>query len=291
MSTPPTSPTRPPHTLLQHPDLWRAGQLDAACPSQPTGFAVLDAHLPGGGWPLGGLTELLLAQAGIGELQLLAPALARLSTRQRWIIWINPPFVPYAPALAAHGIDTSKILLVHTTRRGASSAAAPHTPSGQAEPPGKRAAREALWALERASRSGTCSAALAWLDERYLRPQDTQRLQLAAAQGKTLTCLFRPAEARQKASMAPLRLHLQAPPPDRHEQHAHRLTVHIAKRRGGWAVPDLQVELQPQVARPSPESVQAQLSLWRSERQQQGTGQLPLWPVPETSELPREQVH
>lgn len=289
MSTLPKPPTQQPHTLLQHPDLWRAGQLDAACASQPTGFDTLDAHLPGGGWPLGGLTELLLAQAGIGELQLLAPALARLSARQRWIIWINPPFVPYAPALAAHGIDTSKILLVHTRHRTAS-ATAPSGKVGKAEP-GKTAAQEALWALERASRSGTCSAALAWLDERYLRPQDTQRLQVAAAQGKTFTCLFRPAEARGKASMAPLRLHLQAPPLDRYERHAHKLAVHIAKRRGGWAVPDLQVELQPQVARPSPESVQAQLSIWRSERQQQATGQLPLWPLPEVSELPQKRVH
>ena len=44
------------------PHLWRAESLDADDhrPVQPSGFAALDAELPGGGWPQGQLIELLL---------------------------------------------------------------------------------------------------------------------------------------------------------------------------------------------------------------------------------------
>ncbi|MDQ5926113.1 MAG: protein ImuA, partial [Pseudomonadota bacterium] len=43
-----------------------------------SGHAALDAVLPDGGWPCQSLTEILQAQAGLGEWRLLAPALARL---------------------------------------------------------------------------------------------------------------------------------------------------------------------------------------------------------------------
>ena len=55
--------------LLRDPRLWRPGdgrQCDQAAVG--TGFANLDALLPGGGWPLGGLSEIVVAQQGIGGL-------------------------------------------------------------------------------------------------------------------------------------------------------------------------------------------------------------------------------
>jgi protein ImuA len=67
--------------LALHPAVWRASQLGAgAQATSPSGFAALDAELPGGGWPHGVLTELLLPQPGIGELRLLAPVLAAVSS-------------------------------------------------------------------------------------------------------------------------------------------------------------------------------------------------------------------
>ena len=40
--------------------LWRGDEFGAPAASVlPTGFARLDAELPGGGWPCGALTELL----------------------------------------------------------------------------------------------------------------------------------------------------------------------------------------------------------------------------------------
>ena len=222
--------------LLQHPDLWRAGEIaspagDIAATS--SGFDALDAHLPGNGWPQAGLIELMLSAAGIGELKLLAPALRRLSREARWIAWINPPFIPYAPALAALDIDISRILLVHPRQH-----------------------EEVLWAMEQASKSGTCSAVLGWLDERCLTLTATRRLQLAAKQGGTLGCLFRPDAAAHGASMAELRLKLEPGP-------RNAFGVSIAKRRGGWPVSGLNIQVDSQILS---EDIDKYMVLWRHGR-------------------------
>ncbi len=189
--------------LLQRRDIWRGGQLPALpAQSLPTGFAELDASLPEGGWPQGALTELLALRAGIGELRLLMPALAWLSRQDRWLAWITPPFLPYAPALAAAGIDLSRVLVVHT-----------------------QAKTDVLWATEQALRYGRCGAVLAWprqIDKRVLR-----RLQLAAETARGWGFLFRPLRETGSPSPAALRLHLEPVPGG--------LTVHILKCRGAWA--------------------------------------------------------
>lgn len=180
--------------------VWQAGRL-AAAPGAvlPTGFGQLDAQLPGGGWPLGTLTEILFDQPGIGELSLLMPALRGLGG-DRWQAWIAPPFVPYAPALEAAGLSLARILLVTPETSG-----------------------EVLWATRQAVSSAACGAVLSWpqrIDSAGLR-----RLQLAAEESAhTLLFLFRPrAEARQ-ASPAGLRLGLTAC--------SDGLRVDILKRRG-----------------------------------------------------------
>ncbi|MFQ5935555.1 MAG: hypothetical protein ACE5LB_04000 [Acidiferrobacterales bacterium] len=95
-------------TLLQRRDIWRGGQLSPPPAGiLPTGFSALDASIPEGGWPQGALTEILPLREGIGELRLVLPALARLSSKNRWIAWIAPPLFPYAPALASGGINLS----------------------------------------------------------------------------------------------------------------------------------------------------------------------------------------
>ena len=46
--------------------VWRGTEVGAAAGrALPTGFEVLDAALPGGGWPTQGLSEVLLAQAAL----------------------------------------------------------------------------------------------------------------------------------------------------------------------------------------------------------------------------------
>ena len=85
--------------------------------------------------------------------------------------------------------------------------------------------------------------------------------------------------------MAPLRLQLE--PPAARSAAGQAITVHIAKRRGGWAVPNLQVSFTSHVPRPEPEVVQAQLELWRTERSPQEQTGLPMWSQPD--QLPRSQ--
>jgi len=176
-------------SILQHPHIRRGGEIIPAANAAgftPTGLSDLDTLLPDG-WPHGGLTELLLPHPGVGELSLLMPALAKLSRERRWLAWVAPPHTPYAPALEAHGVDLSRIMLIH--------------------PP---AAKDALWTVEQALRSGSCGAVLAWVQKADFH--SLRRLQLAAAEGNSLCLLFRPHEAATEASPASLRLRLEAIP-------------------------------------------------------------------------------
>jgi cell division inhibitor SulA/protein ImuA len=203
--------------LLAHPGIFRAAQGGRVSgDSLPSGFAVLDAELPRGGWPVGALTEILPARAGVGELRLLMPALSRLSHSGRGLVWVAPPHVPYAPALLAHRVDLAHLLIVH--------------PSD---------IKDLLWAMEQSLRSGACGAVLAWVraaDDKTLR-----RLQLAAEAGAGWAVLFRPPQAVDQATPAALRLSL-APAPG-------GLAVHILKRRGGWATGPVLVDLSPRESR------------------------------------------
>src|ERR1700712_1725909 len=83
------APIRP-ETL--HPALWLGHQLgrhsEAAVPS---GYARLDAQLPGGGWPRRGLSELLLPHPGVGEIRLLSPCLVATQRAGRLVMLFDPP--------------------------------------------------------------------------------------------------------------------------------------------------------------------------------------------------------
>ena len=113
-----TSLSAPDIDALTHPMLWRGKDLLSTTglnPSQHTaltsGYAELDSRLLGGGWPQQGLVDLLLPQAGIGELRLILPVLQQL-TQNAYVVWINPPFIPYATALGAWGVNTHNILVL-----------------------------------------------------------------------------------------------------------------------------------------------------------------------------------
>src|SRR5215831_1447497 len=187
-------------TVLQNPAVWRGGDCArVAVPSVPTGFAELDVLLPGGGWPAGALTEIHVERAGVGELQLVMPAAARLTRCGSWLALIAPPYVPYAPAFSAHGVMLSRLVLVNpaTTEDG-------------------------LWACEQSLRSQACAAVLAWFD--HVPERSLRRLQLAAESGGAAMVMFRPARAAP-ASPAALRLHVG--------KSQSRTIVRILKRRGG----------------------------------------------------------
>jgi hypothetical protein len=193
--------------LLEHPAIWRgAGTVQRSGLS--TGFTALDERLPGGGWPRSGLIEILVARFGSGELSLLMPALAALTRAAvaRWCVWVAPPLMPFAPALASQGIVLERVAVVHPL--------APPTKSRSPLPLTSRAQQDArfrrdpaIWAFEQALGSGACDAALAWL--RRPQPRELRRLQLAAERGHTLGVLFRPRRAVRQPSAAVLRLGLE----------------------------------------------------------------------------------
>ena len=198
--------------LSQH-SVWRGGAL-ASGPGAtvPTGFAALDRELPGGGWPSGALTEILGRREGVGELQLVLPALAALSASGRRVVWLAPPHLPYAPALAAAGVDLEHLSVVRA--------------------PGRR---DGLWAAEQVLRGGGCHALLAWFQD--IRYAELRRLAVAAEAGQgVFVALFRPAQAAHEASPACLRIAFEPAPEG--------LSVHILKRRGALLAKPLGIKIE-----------------------------------------------
>jgi cell division inhibitor SulA/protein ImuA len=183
--------------LLEHPAIWRGRSAARRMEVLPTGYAALDACLPGGGWPRTGLIEILVSRFGVGEIYLLLPALAALTRRPaaRWCVWVTPPLEPYAPALTAHGAALERMLVVRAPAGGSLA--------------GRSVAPEALWAFEQTLGSGASDIALAWA-ARSPRPRDIRRLHLAAERGKTFGVLFRPHRAAEESSAAILRVAVEA---------------------------------------------------------------------------------
>jgi hypothetical protein len=186
--------------LLDRPDIWRGDSLNrTGAPVVSSGFPALDAALPGGGWPAGALTEILPAHEGIGEVRLLGSALAALSRRGLRLAWIAPPHLPYAPALAAAGIDIARLVIVRTASQ-----------------------KETLWAAEQALASNACGAVLAWPEG--TKYPELRRLQIAAEGGRAPAFLFRPPETASESSPAALRIALGTSNGG--------LAVEVFKRRG-----------------------------------------------------------
>lgn len=192
------------NAVFNHPAIWRGNDFaPVATPSVPTGYAELDVHLPGAGWPTGVITEIHVERPGIGELQLVIPAAARLTQADRWQVMIAPPYLPYAPALAAHGVKLSRLMLIRP-----------------------KTLAEQLWACEQALQSESCGTVMLWLDQTQERiPENAlRRLQHAAERRHVLALLFRASRAAS-STQAALRLHVS--------RETGNTVVRILKRRGG----------------------------------------------------------
>src|SRR5678809_1285304 len=105
--------------ILRSQPVWRGGALAGNVAALSSGFQDLDEELPGGGWPRQGLTEVLNDRPGVGELALILPALAALTRAGKRAVLVAPPHVPYAPALAAAGVDLVNLLVVTAGRQDA----------------------------------------------------------------------------------------------------------------------------------------------------------------------------
>lgn len=171
--------------LLHDRRLWRGQEAPARDLShRASGCTALDEALPGGGWPEAALVELLIAADGLGELSLLLPMLAALTQADKPVLLVAPPYRVNAPAWQAAGLRLAQLHVLEATPK------------------------DALWAMEQALRAGCCGAVIAWpmkADDQSLR-----RLQVAAEAGRSLGFAFRPLQARDNPSPAPLRLSLRA---------------------------------------------------------------------------------
>lgn len=187
--------------LTQFPGVWRGGELERVVHATvTTGHPRLDRELPGGGWPVGTLSEVLHDDVGIGEVGFLAGALARASGEDRLVAWIRPPHLPYAPALVQSGLKAERCIVACPKDR-----------------------EDALWAAEQSLKSGACGAVLFWPDAKVDYPS-LRRLQMAAEAGRTLAVLYRSTAAERQSTPAHLRVVL--------ERKEGLLTLRIPKRRG-----------------------------------------------------------
>jgi len=170
--------------LARLPGVWRGGELERAVHSTvATGHAALDRELPGGGWPMGTLSEVLHEGVGIGEVGFLAGAIARASEGDRLVAWINTPHVPYAPALAQMGVPLDRCVVINP-----------------------QSAEDALWAAEQALKSGACGAALLWISHVKNQYAWLRRLQMAAESGRAMAVFFRAAADEALSTPAHLRV-------------------------------------------------------------------------------------
>jgi protein ImuA len=192
--------------LVQLSDaVWRADSLAASMGvTVASGHAALDAQLPGGGWPVGGICEILQTHDEHNEWRLLLPALKSAvdaPTKPGPVVLVGMPHVPFGPGLAAQGLDARRLVQVTASATG-----------------------ERLWAAEQSLRCAAVQAVLAWLPQ--AQADQLRRLQMAAHANSKLLFVMRPAQVRVESSPAVLRLLLASQP------QSDALLLHILKRRG-----------------------------------------------------------
>jgi cell division inhibitor SulA/protein ImuA len=194
--------------LKSQPSLWRGRDRYVDDASVPTGFPALDNALPARGWSVGGVTELLVNQQGIGEFSLLLPGLRSITAENsgsepdqgQWAALVNPPYIPYAPAFINAGIQLNKLLIINSSDD-----------------------IETLWACEQILRSGLFGSVVAWVQRSSAQRQ--RRLQLAAETGRTWAVVYRPLHERREHSPVSTRICIHIT-----DQH---LTLDIIKSRAG----------------------------------------------------------
>jgi hypothetical protein len=187
--------------LRASPQLWTARQT-AEVRARDTGFSTLNSLLPGHGWPLSSLIELLPAAEGIGEMRLVLPALKQLCIEARDIVFVRPPHLPYPPALAKAGLPLNRIIWIDT-----------------------HSDEDARWVAEQTLRQGMAGAVLVWSD--CTKDIALRRLQLAAREGEALAFLYRSPNTKVASSPAAVRLALSSA--------SNGLQIDVLKVQGGRA--------------------------------------------------------
>jgi len=116
----------------------------------------------------------------------------------QWAAFVNPPYLPYAPALANAGIDLERFLIINTDTDN-----------------------DTLWATEQLLRAGLFASVVGWVNRTTAQKQ--RRLQLAAELGKTWATIYRPASAQDQHSPAALRIVVSAATGSIHQSGVHSI--------------------------------------------------------------------
>ncbi|MDE2299589.1 MAG: translesion DNA synthesis-associated protein ImuA, partial [Burkholderiales bacterium] len=159
--------------------IWRGNELGSPVTTVvSSGFAALDAELPGSGWPCHSLTEVLQPQPTVAEWRLLAPAIRQVVARGGNVVVVGPPKSPHLPGLRHVGLDERHLVWI------------------QAETPAER-----LWVTEQLVKTNAAGLLVSWLPQ--ARQEQIRRLQVCAQACDGPVFLCRPAAAEHEPSAAP----------------------------------------------------------------------------------------
>ncbi len=173
-------------------------------PVRTTGYALLDAQLPGGGWPLGALIEILSPTQQAPEWQLIVPALAKqLAETSGSVLMVQPPYEPCGRLLQHQGVPARRLYQVLVGD-----------------------VLQRLWVCEQALQCAEASVVMAWLPGAAYPA--LRRLHVAASKQKILFWAFRPKSDLSFASPAALRVLVA----QKYTGALRQLELSIPKRRG-----------------------------------------------------------
>lgn len=186
--------------LLNDHQIWSGSQKKHSdIHTLSTGHAALDHYLSGDGWPLGALIECRAENTGMGELQLFLPVMQRLCLHhEKAMFWVNPPHLPYPPAMVNAGLEPKHFYVVRSADR-----------------------EDYLWTLDQLLRCPAVGLVMGWSNT--LGGTAARRLQLAAEGARNLALIM----TRESIGTSPAPLRLSLAPDEG------RLAVTIKRQRGG----------------------------------------------------------
>jgi len=191
--------------LLRRGDIWRGHSRvfisQEVCSS---GFSEFDKALLNGGWPKGSLIECCCQHdAFTGEWLMFRPAITALCKKypEYFLVLLNPPAIPFAPALIQRGIPLNQLLVVESKSK-----------------------QDFIACFTEFTRSAHCLMLLSWQTPYSLNYTELRKCQLASTEGRSIYTLFRPNYAKNQSSPAPLRITL--------EFESTALQIEIFKQRG-----------------------------------------------------------
>ena len=194
---------------MRRGDVWRGhSQAFVAREAISSGFENCDSALLNNGWPTRSLIELCLRYKHSnsvfgGEWRLFVPVIKFICGQQadNFVVLLNPPATPFAPAFIQEGIPLNQLLVVEANKK-----------------------QDFIASFTELSRSSHCGILLAWQPGQQLSYTELRKCQLACNEAQGLYILFRSHQATKQSSPAPLRLTITL--------EEEQLKIDIFKQRG-----------------------------------------------------------